>query len=183
MAGIERHRQLFSACMKTTVPPREKRSAYITREGAERLREELKHLLKVKRPEVTAAVSAAAALGDRSENAEYIYGKKMLREIDRRLRFLEKRLQEVNVVEQLPHDRSRIFFGAWVTLEDETGRLHHYRIVGPDEIDTERGWISIDAPLARALIKKTLDDEVSVRTPQGEKMYFVVAISYEGAGA
>jgi transcription elongation factor GreB len=164
--------------MKTSVPPREKRSAYITREGADTLREELKHLLKVKRPEVTAAVSAAAALGDRSENAEYIYGKKMLREIDRRLRFLEKRLQEVQVVEQLPFDQSRIFFGAWVTLEDESGAEQRYRIVGPDEIDTERGLISIDAPLSRALIKKTIDDEVTVSTPQGEKTWFVVAVNY-----
>ncbi len=164
--------------MKTSVPPREKRSAYITREGAERLREELKYLLKVKRPEVTAAVSAAAALGDRSENAEYIYGKKMLREIDRRLRFLEKRLQDVQVIDTLPHDQTRIFFGAWVTLEDQDGHTQRYRIVGPDEIDTARGLISIDAPLARALIKKTLDDDVTVITPQGRKTWVVMAINY-----
>ena len=167
--------------MKTVVPPREYRSPYITREGAEALRAELLHLLSVKRPEVTAAVSAAAALGDRSENAEYIYGKKMLREIDRRIRFLEKRLQELKVVDQLPAERNKVFFGAWVTLEDEAGEQRCYRIVGPDEIDTERGWISIDSPLARALVKKSLDDEVSVRTPTGETLYVIVAIVYGAA--
>ena len=164
--------------MKTVVPPREYRSPYITREGAEALRRELLHLLSVKRPEVTAAVSAAAALGDRSENAEYIYGKKMLREIDRRIRFLEKRLQELKVVDQLPAERNKVFFGAWVTLEDEAGEQRRYRVVGPDEIDTERGWISIDSPLARALLKKSLDDEVTVMTPAGETHYVIVAIAY-----
>jgi transcription elongation factor GreB len=164
--------------MKTVVPTRESRSPYITREGAERLREELLQLLRVKRPEVTAAVAAAAALGDRSENAEYIYGKKMLREIDRRIRFLEKRLQELKVIDQLPADQQRVFFGAWVVLEDGQGEQHQYRLVGPDETDTERGFINIDSPLARALLKKTLDDEVSVRTPAGESVYVIVAIAY-----
>lgn len=167
--------------MKTVVPVREARSPYITREGVERLRDELLQLLRVKRPEITAAVSAAAALGDRSENAEYIYGKKMLREIDRRIRFLEKRLQEVQVIDQLPADQRRVFFGAWLALEDEQGSLHHYRIVGADEIDTGRGWISIDSPLARALLKKALDEEVSVRTPAGETRYVIVAIAYGAA--
>lgn len=168
--------------MKTVVPPREFRSPYITREGAERLRTELLHLLSVKRPEVTAAVAAAAALGDRSENAEYIYGKKMLREIDRRIRFLEKRLQELKVVEQIPAERDRVFFGAWVTLEDDAGNQRRYRLVGPDEADTEKGFVNIDSPLARALLKKTVDDEVSVRTPAGETMYVIVAVHY-GADA
>lgn len=168
--------------MKTVVPKREARSNYITRDGAERLREELKHLLKVKRPEITRAVQAAAALGDRSENAEYIYGKKMLRETDRRIRYLEKRLSEVTVVDHVPADQSRIFFGAEVVLETETGEARTVRIVGPDEIDTERGWISIDAPLARALIKKTIDDEVAVRTPAGEALYYVIAVHYQQPG-
>ena len=164
--------------MKTVVPSRESRSPYITREGAERLREELLHLLRVKRPEITAAVAAAAALGDRSENAEYIYGKKMLRETDRRIRFLEKRLQELKVVDQLPADQRRVFFAAWVVLEDEAGVQHRYRLVGPDEADADKGYINIDSPLARALLKKTLDDEVSVRTPTGETVYIIVAIAY-----
>lgn len=164
--------------MKTIVPKREFRSHYITRAGAETLRAELKHLLKDRRPEVTRAVQAAAALGDRSENAEYIYGKKMLREIDRRIRYLEKRLTEVQVVDRVPDDTNRVFFGAHVELEDEHGELLQLRIVGPDEIDTEKGWISIDAPLARALIKKTLDDEVQVHTPQGVRLYYIVAIHY-----
>ncbi|NQD38970.1 transcription elongation factor GreB [Permianibacter sp. IMCC34836] len=164
--------------MKTVVPAREARSPYITREGAERLREELLTLLRDKRPEVTAAVAAAAALGDRSENAEYIYGKKQLREIDRRIRFLEKRLQEVKVIDQLPADRQRVFFAAWVTLEDDHGEQHCYRLVGPDEIDADRRYISIDSPLARALVKKALDDELSVRTPAGETHYVIVAIAY-----
>lgn len=167
--------------MKTIIPPREAKSPYITRAGADKLREELRYLLKVKRPEVTAAVSVAAAMGDRSENAEYIYGKRMLREIDRRLRFLEKRLQEINVVDRLPADQSRVYFGAWVELETADGAALNVRIVGPDEIDTEHGWISIDSPLARALIKKTLDDEVLVRTPAGEITYFVCAIRYQAS--
>jgi transcription elongation factor GreB len=164
--------------MKTVVPTREARTPYITREGAECLREELLHLLRVKRPEITTAVAAAAALGDRSENAEYIYGKKMLRETDRRIRFLEKRLQELKVVDQLPADRNRVFFGAWVTLEDEAGIQHCYRLVGPDETEADKRYINIDSPLARALLKKTLDDEVSVRTPSGETVYVIVAIAY-----
>jgi len=164
--------------MKTVVPAREARTPYITREGVERLREELLQLLRVKRPEVTAAVSAAAAMGDRSENAEYIYGKKQLREIDRRIRFLEKRLQELKVVDQLPADQTRVYFGAWVTLDDAQGESHCYRLVGPDELDTERGFISIDSPLARALLKKKRDDEISVRTPAGENYYVIVAITY-----
>lgn len=164
--------------MKTIVPPREKRSPHITVEGAQALRDELKYLLKVKRPEVTHAVSVAAAMGDRSENAEYIYGKKMLREIDRRLRFLEKRLQEIVVVDRLPADRTRIFFGASVVLEDIHGAQLNVRLVGADEIDTTRGLISIDAPLARALLKKSVDDEVLVNTPEGVRQYFVTAIEY-----
>ena len=159
-------------------PPRSRGSNYITSEGERRLREELKYLWKVKRPEVTQSVQEAAAQGDRSENAEYIYGKKQLREIDRRVRFLDKRLEEVTVVYRPPSDQSRIYFAAWVTLEDEDGNEHRYRIVGPDEIDLENAMISIDSPMAKALLKKSVDDEVEVLTPAGTKHYEVVAIEY-----
>jgi transcription elongation factor GreB len=153
-------------------------SNYITPEGNKRLRQELDYLWRVKRPQVTQAVSDAAALGDRSENAEYIYGKKQLREIDRRVRFLQKRLDELIVVDRSPDDAQRIYFGAWVRLEDETGKTHDYRIVGPDEFDLDQGLISMDAPLARALMKKTTDDEVMVQRPQGQSTFTVLAVRY-----
>ena len=124
------------------------------------------------------AVSEAAALGDRSENAEYIYGKKMLREIDSRVRFLRKRLENLKVVRDRPGDPNKVYFGAWVTLEDEDGEQARYRIVGPDELDLRSNQISIDSPLARALVGKELDAEVVVRTPAGEKLWFVVEIDY-----
>ena len=162
-------------------PPRPKSSPYITPEGFERMTRELKELWKVKRPEVTRKVSEAAAMGDRSENAEYIYGKKQLREIDSRVRFLSKRLDELTVVDRLPPDRSRVFFGAWVTLEDEAGRQRCYRVVGPDEFDSDPAYISIDAPLARALLKKQVDDEVHVRLDGTEQSYWIVDIRYGGA--
>lgn len=155
------------------------RPRYITPEGEQALRKELQYLWKVKRPEVTQAVREAAALGDRSENAEYIYGKKQLREIDRRVRFLSKRLDELTVVDRLPDDRSRVFFGAWVTVEDEDGDEQSYRLVGADEFDLDKGYLSINAPLARALIGKHLDDEVSVNTPEGWKTLFVTDIRYQ----
>ena len=164
---------------RPTAPPSSK---YITPEGWRRLDEELKFLRKVKRPEVTRAVQEAAAQGDRSENAEYIYGKRQLREIDRRVRFLAKRLDGMTVVDRPPHDTSRVFFGAWVEVEDEAGELHRYRLVGPDEIDHAPGYISIDAPLARALLKKQVDDEVTVRTPAGERTWILASIRYEGTG-
>ncbi len=159
--------------------PRPKSSAYITLQGAERLRAELDFLWRVKRPQVTQAVSEAAAQGDRSENAEYIYGKKQLREIDRRIRFLQKRFDEFVVVSQAPTDPSRVYFGAWVRLEDESGTTTEYRIVGADEFDTEKGWISIDSPVARALLKKTVEDEVIVVLPQGRVIYTVLEIRYQ----
>jgi transcription elongation factor GreB len=158
--------------------PRPATSGYITPEGERRLRAELEQLWRVERPRVTQAVADAAALGDRSENAEYIYGKKRLREIDRRVHYLQKRLATLTVVDRPPDDPARIYFGAWVRLEDEAGRLHEYRIVGPDEIDPRAGHISIDAPLARALLKKTVDDEVTVRLPDGEASYVVIAVQY-----
>jgi transcription elongation factor GreB len=142
--------------------PRAKSSPYITRQGYERLQQELTHLWKVKRPEVTRKVAEAAAQGDRSENAEYIYGKRQLREIDSRVQFLSRRLDDVQVIDQLPKQRDKVFFGAWVTLENDNGEVSRYRIVGADEFDAHPLYISVDAPLARALIGKGLDDEVSL---------------------
>jgi len=159
-------------------PPQKPSSPYITAEGARTLRKELQYLWMEKRPAVTQAVSEAAAQGDRSENAEYIYSKKQLREIDRRVRFLRKRLDVLNVVENLPSDQSKIFFGAWVTLEDNNGDEVTYRIVGADEFDTEADYLSMDSPLAKAMLGKTLDEEVSVLTPSGEKQWLIVDIKY-----
>ncbi len=153
-------------------------SHYITPEGNKRLRQELDTLWRVKRPQVTQAVSEAAALGDRSENAEYIYGKKQLRELDRRVRFLQKRLDELIVVDRRPDDDQRIYFGAWVRVEDDSGKTYDYRIVGPDEFDLELGLISMDAPLARALMKKTVGDEVVVQRPEGAATFTVLAVRY-----
>lgn len=160
-------------------PPQPPSSKYITPEGKVRLEEELDFLWRKKRPEVTAALSAAAAEGDRSENAEYIYRKKQLREIDSRVRFLRKRLENMKVVDTVPHDTSRIFFGAWVVLETEQGDEVRYRIVGPDETEHQTEYISMDSPFGRALMGKALDDEVEVETPKGKSAYFVVEINYE----
>ena len=158
--------------------PGPRSSAYITAEGVRRLRAELDQLWRVQRPRVTQAVSEAAAQGDRSENAEYIYGKKQLREIDRRIRFLQKRLDDLVVVDRPPSDPTRVFFGAWVRLENEDGAECEYRIVGPDEFDLDKGMISIDSPLARALLKKTVDDEVVVPLPKGQHRYTVLEVRY-----
>ena len=141
-------------------PPAEKSSPYITKEGFDRLNAELKHLWKVRRPEVTQALKEAAAEGDRSENAEYIYRKKELREIDRRVRYLAKRMDQFKVVEHLPEKRDTVFFGAWVTLLDEDEKEITYRIVGADEIDPKQGYISIDSPMAKRLLKKVIGDEI-----------------------
>ncbi len=162
-------------------PPRPKSSPYITPAGHQRLQQELKYLWKVKRPEVTRKVSEAAAQGDRSENAEYIYGKRQLREIDARVRFLSKRLDELIVVEKAPKTQDQIFFGARVTLEDNSGSTFQYRLVGPDEFDAEPEYISIDSPMARALLKKRLDDEISVHQGDTENHYVIVAIRYDTA--
>jgi len=166
--------------VKTTTTPGHA-PRYITPDGERALREELQYLWKIKRPEVTQAVREAAAQGDRSENAEYIYGKKQLREIDRRVRFLSKRLDELTVVDRLPDDRNRVFFGAWVTVEDESGNEQLYRLVGADEFDLGKGYLSINAPMARALVGKHLDDEVSVKTPDGWKTVVITGIRYEEA--
>ena len=156
-----------------------KRSNYITREGWQRLDQELKYLWKEERPRVTRAVSEAAALGDRSENAEYIYGKKRLREIDRRVRFLMKRLEDLTIVYPEKQQEGKVYFGATVTLINEQDETVTYRLVGPDEWDVKNNEISIDSPMARALLGKQVDDEVMVRTPDGEKYFDVVSIIYK----
>ena len=159
-------------------PPQPKGSPYITPAGYRRLQQELDALWK-RRVEVTQALAAAAAEGDRSENAEYIYRKKELREIDRRIRYLQKRLPELTVVMDAPSDKNRVFFGARVRLEDAHGEERNYRIVGPDEFDLAKNDISVDSPLARALLKKAVDDEVSVPTPAGPVVYYVVEVTYD----
>ena len=160
-------------------PPAEKSTALITREGHDRLKSELDELWRVRRPEVVKALAAAAAEGDRSENAEYTYRKKQLGEIDRRVRYLSKRLEALRVVDAAPSDRDAVFFGAEVTVENiGNGELALYRIVGPDETDAQRGWISIDAPLARAMLKKRLDDEFDAVLPTGIAHFAITGIRY-----
>ncbi|WP_057833073.1 transcription elongation factor GreB [Colwellia sp. TT2012] len=158
-----------------------KRSNYITRAGWDRLDKELKFLWKDERPKVTRSVSEAAAQGDRSENAEYQYGKKRLREIDRRVRFLMKRTEDLNIVYPVPQQEGRVFFGAWVTLVTKDDSEVVYRLVGPDEWDVKRGEISIDSPMARALLGKAVDDEVIVQAPEGERVFDIIKISYKAA--
>ena len=156
-----------------------RRTAYITAEGAKKLRAELDELWTVERPRVTQQVADAAAMGDRSENADYIYGKRRLREIDRRVRFLSKRLEEIRVVSEPPTDPTRVFFGAWVTVEDDDAAQKTYRIVGADESDLERGYISIDSPVARGLLGKRDGDTFTVRVPKGDVEYTIVGVKYE----
>lgn len=155
------------------------KSDYITRAGWQALDQELKFLWREERPKVTQAVSDAAALGDRSENAEYIYGKRRLREIDRRVRFLSKRLEVLKIVDYHPKQEGKVFFGAWVELEDDEGDLKQYRIVGCDEFDPAKQWISVDSPVARALIGKQVGDEILVDTPRGKVALYVNQIWYE----
>jgi transcription elongation factor GreB len=154
-------------------------SKYATPEGARRLRAELDELWLVERPAVTKAVGEAAAMGDRSENAEYIYGKRRLREIDRRVRFLRGRLDGLKIVSETPTDRSRVFFGAWVTIEDGSGDARRHRIVGPDEFDREPGYVSMDSPLGRALLGKRVGDTIEVVLPAGSVAIEITAIDYE----
>jgi transcription elongation factor GreB len=161
-------------------PPTAPGSKYITPEGAKRLKEELDRLWHDERPRVTLAVAEAAAQGDRSENAEYTYGKKRLHEIDRRVRFLRKRLEGMTIVDpEVPgrRDPDRVYFGAWVQVESDQA-LRWYRLVGPDEFDMAEDYISMDSPLGRSLIGKRLDDEVSVALPGGTTTYTVIAVSY-----
>ncbi len=166
-------------------PPTAPGSKYITPEGAKRLREELDLLWHEERPRVTLAVSEAAAQGDRSENAEYTYGKKRLHEIDRRVRFLRQRLEGMTIVDTEAgagrRDPARVYFGAWVQVESDAGGdavARWYRLVGPDEFDMAEDYISMDSPLGRGLFGKRLDDEVTVSLPAGDTVFHIVAISY-----
>jgi len=152
---------------------------YITPGGARALRDELNYLWREKRPEVTEKVSAAAALGDRSENADYIYGKRQLREIDKRIRYLTQRLDNLEIVDRKPDDREKVFFGAWARLEDDNGEISEIRIVGADEFDLSRGWISLESPMARALIGKSKGDTVAVQRPRGRMEFTILEVSYE----
>jgi transcription elongation factor GreB len=161
-------------------PPSPGSTAIITREGFERLKAELDHLWHVLRPEVVKAIAAAAAEGDRSENAEYIYRKKQLAEIDRRARYLSKRIPALKVADGVPGDRRAVFFGARIELENlDTGEVLRYRIVGPDETDAKLGWISIDSPLARAVLKRRIDDEFLAELPAGPAEFAVMAVDYD----
>ena len=159
--------------------PQRPGTKYIKAEGKKKLKQELNTLWKEERPKVTQSVAEAAALGDRSENAEYIYGKKRLREIDSRVRYLSKRLEEITVVNSKPDDIDKIYFGATVTLEDENSNSAAYRLVGPDEIDPQRGYISIDSPMGKNLLGKTIDSEIELSSPAGEKKFVVMAITYD----
>ena len=154
------------------------RSPYITREGWDRLQRENEQLWQ-RRREVVTHLAAAAAEGDRSENAEYIYRKKQLRELDRRIRYLQKRLPQLKVVDARPADPEQVFFGAWVELEDAGGELSRYRIVGADEFDPRRNWISVDSPMARALLRRRVDDEVRVEAPGGRLELVIVSVQYD----
>jgi len=152
----------------------------ITRAGYEKLQKEHDHLWKVKRPEITKIVSWAASLGDRSENADYHFNKRVLRQIDSRVRFLRKLLPDLKVVDYSPQQEGKVFFGAWVEIENEAGDIKKFRIVGPEEIyGGAKDYISIDSPMARALIKKEVDDDFGVMTPEGEKEWCINAITYE----
>ncbi|MCP3871940.1 MAG: transcription elongation factor GreB [Desulfobacteraceae bacterium] len=159
-------------------PPREKGSKYITPEGARKLTEELQYLWKIERPQVTDRVTKAAAQGDRSENAEYIYGKKRLREIDSRVRFLTNRLDGMNVVNHIPDDQDKVYFGAFVTLEDEEGDEVEYRIVGPDEFNVVDGKLSMDSPLGKAVLGKRVEDKIKVASPKGMTVFYISEIRY-----
>lgn len=159
-------------------PRQEPKSNVITAEGAARLRGILDHLSRVKRPALSTKVGEAAALGDRSENADYTYNKKELNRVIARIRYLTKRLDELQIVDRLPADTGKVFFGAFVSLEDENGETLDIRIVGHDETDTAKRWISVDAPLAKALLGKEVDDEVTVTTPAGETIFLITAIDY-----
>ena len=159
-------------------PPRPKSSPYITQQGYQTLENELRELW-IKRKTVVKALSEAAAEGDRSENAEYIYRKKELRGLDWRINYLQKRLPALKVITETPVDQEQIFFGAWVSLEKPDGEEVCYRIVGPDEIEAEKHYISLDSPLARQLLRKTFDDEITIRNEQGKMSYTIVDINYQ----
>lgn len=152
----------------------------ITRAGYDKLKQEHDHLWHEKRPEITKIVTWAASLGDRSENADYTFNKRLLRQIDRRVRYLRKLLPELKIVDYSPQQEGKVFFGAWVEIENEAGETKTLRIVGPEEIYGDaKGYISIDSPMARALLKKQVDEEVTVKTPTGDKLWFINAIRYQ----
>jgi transcription elongation factor GreB len=160
-------------------PPQKSSSPYITPQGAQALKAELKHLWGEVRPEVVRALAAAAAEGDRSENAEYTYRKKQLGGIDRRIRYLSRRLDVLQVIDRIPEDRCRVRFGAWVSLKCSGAPDRRYRIVGADEIDAGKGWISIDSPVARALLGRRVGDEIEVRLPDGNSLFEVLEVHYD----
>ena len=162
-----------------TRPDESGKPSFITPEGYRRLEEEAERLWNVERPRMAQAVATAAAEGDRSENAEYIYGKKKLAEIDRRLAFLGKRLDVLTVVHEHPPQNGKVFFGCWVTLADRDGVESTYRLVGPDESDAERGYISVESPMARALLGREEGDEVTVARPRGQAVYEIVRVRVE----
>ncbi|TYK65829.1 transcription elongation factor GreB [Colwellia echini] len=154
------------------------KSNLITRAGYKELQKELDYLWRDKRPKITAIVSWAASLGDRSENGDYTFNKRVLREIDRRVRYLRKRLEELKVIDYSPQQDGKVFFGATVEIENEEGDILSFKIVGPDEIYNTKDFISIDSPMARAMIKKEVDDEFYVSTPSGKKEWFINKIDY-----
>jgi transcription elongation factor GreB len=152
----------------------------VTREGYSKLKEEHDYLWFTKRPEITKIVTWAAGLGDRSENADYTFNKRVLRQIDRRVRFLRKLLPDLTIVDYDPQQAGKVFFGAWVEIENDEGEIKRFRIVGPEEIYGDvKDYISIDSPMARALLKKEVDDVFVVKTPEGEKEWYVNEIKYE----
>ena len=160
-------------------PPRPKSSPYITPEGAANIRSEIRQLWKVERPEITQVVHEAAKNGDRSENGDYIYGKRRLREIDSRVRFLTKRLEEVKIIEDKPRDPSKVFFSAWVTIMDQSDKKsERFRLVGPDEIEASKNLISVDSPMSQALLGKSIGEEIIVRTPSRERHVKITNIKY-----
>lgn len=160
-------------------PPRKPGSFYITPEGEKALRDEVYQLWKVERPQVTAVVSEAAKNGDRSENGDYIYGKRRLREIDSRVGFLTRRLDKLEVVDRIPDNQNKVYFGAWVTVEEEDGSENTYRIVGPDEFDLSLGKLSMDSPMAKALLGKSVGDEIVFKTPDGERVLYISKVQYK----
>ncbi|WP_413113177.1 transcription elongation factor GreB [Thaumasiovibrio sp. DFM-14] len=151
----------------------------VTRKGYNKLKEEHDYLWDVKRPEITKIVTWAASLGDRSENADYTFNKRVLRQIDRRVRHLRKCLKELQIIDYSPQQAGKVFFGAWVEIENEDGELKRFQIVGPEEIYERKDCISIDSPMARALLKREVDDEFVVKTPEGDKEWFINSIEYE----
>ena len=164
---------------RRTRPDTSGKPGYITREGYRRFEAEADRLWNIERPKMAKAVQVAAAEGDRSENAEYQYSKQRLAAIDRRLRFLGQRLKVLTIVDQTPPDDGRVYFGSWVTIEDEDGNAQTYRIVGPDEIDPDKRWISMDSPVGRALLSREVGDEVTLKRPRGEATFEVVEVSNE----